>query len=108
MPDVEPTLGEVFRGIAAVREDIARLIGRDEYNAHREGTEHRFRDITSDLQTLASTVERLAQRVDERFQKIEDTRRNQSLQTRVALISSLLGPVVVLLFSTFVNSQVGP
>jgi hypothetical protein len=108
----EVTLGELGRRLDALGVQLGQLVGRAEYDAHRHATDRQIAELEKDQSALATRLDEIVRRMDERYEQIstqqrahEDARASQQSQTRVALITAFVAPVVVAVFLLFLRSQ---
>ena len=80
MPD-DVTLGEIARGQDAIRQQLAQLVGRAEYEAERRLLDQRFVDQAADIAELKAR---------------QDAAEARKWQVWLATFSALLAPIIVL------------
>jgi hypothetical protein len=102
----------VGRRLDTLSLQLGQLVGRAEYDEARRATERQLAELEKDQTALATKLEEMVRRSDERYEQLAQRQReheeklaSQQTQNRNTIITSFVAPVVVALFLLFLHSQ---
>jgi hypothetical protein len=102
----EPTLGEIGRGLDALRRSLEGLAGKvltfDVWKAEREGFELRFVQIAKDITELQVDFKTAQEKAANDKKAVVESAATNRRNTIIAIFTSVVGPIATAVFLTLV------
>jgi hypothetical protein len=92
--DVQPSNGELARGIADLKAMVASLIGRAEYAAFQQGLEYRFSELTRLAEAERLARENDVKELTERLNNQAKTGAEHRMHWRSVILTGVLPALV--------------